>query len=320
MRLPHKMGFAMSLLSSACVYSCLKIAHCEKQSVAANWRRIPCVHILTHTLKIHFHKFSDVWSPANMHVENYLKCPFDIDHSSLPAVPLSREDARLCSSFLSGSCTLPSELSWSLRRDITWAENKQVTCRLTSSSAIGCWSRHCKRELRKLLTFAEENNFGNLLALPQHQHTSFLCPDVSDRIALSFFKELLNKRTVTKSSRLKTKKKERNQKQSTIWKKDKIVRESAWQTHSMCECDENATGKQTQRKHTGSTNKKQLDPENDWKKRNIRGGGIKITGTKQENKNANHVWGSKGATNVAGSRPEAWARRKDKRVSREPKN
>ena len=30
----------------------------------------------------------------------------------------------------------------------------------------------------------------NLLALPQHQHTSFLCPDVSDRIALSFFKEL----------------------------------------------------------------------------------------------------------------------------------
>ena len=33
-----------------------------------------------------------------------------------------------------------------------------------------------------------------LLALPQHQHTSFNCPDVSDRIALSFFKELLNKR------------------------------------------------------------------------------------------------------------------------------
>ena len=30
----------------------------------------------------------------------------------------------------------------------------------------------------------------NLLALPQHQHTSFLCPDVSDRIALSFLKEL----------------------------------------------------------------------------------------------------------------------------------
>ena len=30
----------------------------------------------------------------------------------------------------------------------------------------------------------------NLLALPQHQHTSFLCPNVSDRIALSFFKEL----------------------------------------------------------------------------------------------------------------------------------
>ena len=27
----------------------------------------------------------------------------------------------------------------------------------------------------------------NLLALPQHQHTSFNCPDVSDRIALSFF-------------------------------------------------------------------------------------------------------------------------------------
>ena len=31
----------------------------------------------------------------------------------------------------------------------------------------------------------------NLLALPQHQHTSFLCLDVPDRIALSFFKELL---------------------------------------------------------------------------------------------------------------------------------
>ena len=35
-------------------------------------------------------------------------------------------------------------------------------------------------------------HFFTLLALPQHQHTSFLCPDVSDRIALSFFKELLN--------------------------------------------------------------------------------------------------------------------------------
>ena len=32
----------------------------------------------------------------------------------------------------------------------------------------------------------------NLVALPQHLHTIFLCPDVSDRIALSFFKELLN--------------------------------------------------------------------------------------------------------------------------------
>ena len=28
--------------------------------------------------------------------------------------------------------------------------------------------------------------FGYLLALPRHQNTSFLCPDVSDRIALSF--------------------------------------------------------------------------------------------------------------------------------------
>ena len=56
----------------------------------------------------------------------------------------------------------------------------------------------------------------SLLALPQHQHTSFLCPDVSDRIALSFFKELLNKGTVTKSSRLRNEKTERNQKQSTI--------------------------------------------------------------------------------------------------------
>ena len=28
------------------------------------------------------------------------------------------------------------------------------------------------------------------------------------------------------------------------------------------------------------------------------------------------MWGSQGATNVAGSRPEAWARRKDKRVLR----
>ena len=43
-----------------------------------------------------------------------------------------------------------------------------------------------------------------LLALPRHQQTSFLDPDVSDRVALSFFKELLNKQT--KSSRLKTKK------------------------------------------------------------------------------------------------------------------
>ena len=63
-----------------------------------------------------------------------------------------------------------------------------------------------------------------LLALPQHQHTSFLCPDVSDRIALSFFKELLNKGTLMKSSRLRNEKTERNQKQSTIWKNDKIVR------------------------------------------------------------------------------------------------
>ena len=52
--------------------------------------------------------------------------------------------------------------------------------------------------------------FRHLLALPQHQHTSFLCPDVSDGIALSFFKELLNKRTVTKSSRLRNEKTERN--------------------------------------------------------------------------------------------------------------
>ena len=37
------------------------------------------------------------------------------------------------------------------------------------------------------------------LALPQHQYTSFLCP-VSDRIALSFFKELLNKGSVTRES------------------------------------------------------------------------------------------------------------------------
>ena len=64
----------------------------------------------------------------------------------------------------------------------------------------------------------------SLLALPQHQHTSFLCPDVSDRIALPFFKELLNKGSVTKSSRLRNEKTERNQKQSTIWKNDKIVR------------------------------------------------------------------------------------------------
>ena len=37
-----------------------------------------------------------------------------------------------------------------------------------------------------------------LLALPQHQHTSFLCPDVSDRIALSFFTELLFKSSLKK--------------------------------------------------------------------------------------------------------------------------
>ena len=54
--------------------------------------------------------------------------------------------------------------------------------------------------------FSAPNLLKNLLALPQHQHTSFLCPDVSDKIALSFFKELLNKRTVTKSSRLRNEK------------------------------------------------------------------------------------------------------------------
>ena len=49
------------------------------------------------------------------------------------------------------------------------------------SSFIFCFEGSCLRK----------QNGGCLLALPQHQHTSILCPDVSDRIALSFFKELL---------------------------------------------------------------------------------------------------------------------------------
>ena len=44
-----------------------------------------------------------------------------------------------------------------------------------------------------------KNNYS--LALPQHQHTSFLCPDVSDRIALSFFKELLKFKSSLKKDR-----------------------------------------------------------------------------------------------------------------------
>ena len=44
----------------------------------------------------------------------------------------------------------------------------------------------------------------HLLSLPQHQQTGFLDPDVSDRIALSFLKELLNKRT--KRSKFKKRK------------------------------------------------------------------------------------------------------------------
>ena len=53
------------------------------------------------------------------------------------------------------------------------------------------WSRAGPRWARRKMIFSKKNK--DLLALPQHQHTSFLCPDVSDRIALSFFKELLKK-------------------------------------------------------------------------------------------------------------------------------
>ena len=50
----------------------------------------------------------------------------------------------------------------------------------SSSTTVGLsvWNFHFKRKAKCC---------HNLLALPQHQHTSFLCPDVSDRIALSFF-------------------------------------------------------------------------------------------------------------------------------------
>ena len=115
----------------------------------------------------------------------------------------------------------------------------------------------------------------NLLALPQHQHTSFLCPDVSYRIALSFFKELLNKGTVTKSSRLRNEKTERNQKQSTIlekWQNSTVIcLANALNVRARWKCHR----KTNTEKNTGSTNKKQLEPENDWNKRNREGGGGK---------------------------------------------
>ena len=52
-----------------------------------------------------------------------------------------------------------------------------------------------------------------------------------------------------------------------------MVREFAWQTLSTCECDENATGKQSlnAEKNTGSTNKKQLDPETRLKQEKLKG-------------------------------------------------
>ena len=55
--------------------------------------------------------------------------------------------------------------------------------------------------------FSRRNSkFFQSFSSPSAPAHEFLCPDVLDRIALSIFKELLNKRTVVKSSRLKNEK------------------------------------------------------------------------------------------------------------------
>ena len=72
------------------------------------------------------------------------------------------------------------------------------------------------------------------LSLPPHQQMGFLDPDVSDRIAVSYFKELLNKRT--KRSRLKTKLWNEIKNKVQFGKKDKMVREFAWLTHKIVLC------------------------------------------------------------------------------------
>ena len=53
-------------------------------------------------------------------------------------------------------------------------------------------------KFRYVTNLRKSQLFLSLLALPRHQHTSFICPDVSDRIALSFLKEVLNKSSLPK--------------------------------------------------------------------------------------------------------------------------
>ena len=64
-------------------------------------------------------------------------------------------------------------------------------CMTTMHCCIGWLSwRHTHRLCNeKRVCRYQEHHRVALLALPQHQHSSFLCPDVLDRIALSFFKK-----------------------------------------------------------------------------------------------------------------------------------
>ena len=150
---------------------------------------------------------------------------------------LSRRDwcalpVSICSSFSFSSC---GGLLFSFWRSFLHWLRMRIPCAMIDTRKLFSFWNFFTRQILEIPTdwpakvCEKQSNFiwffrfllghVNLLALPQHQHTSFLCPDVSDRIALSFFKELLNKGTVTKSSRLRNEKTERNQKQSTILEK-----------------------------------------------------------------------------------------------------
>ena len=84
-----------------------------------------------------------------------------------------------------------------------------------------------------------------------------------------------------------------------FWKKDKIVREFAWQTHSTCECDENATGKQTQRKVPGQQTKNSLTPKT-IETREIKGEGLFQSCPKRRDKE-NPCAGAEGELKEEGS-------------------